>query len=325
MIHSVFVTRAVPGPAIDMLRESCKVDVWPGDTPPPRSIFLEKVRDVDGLLSLLTDTVDEEVFQAAGPKLKVVGNYAVGFDNIDIAAATKRRIPVGNTPGVLTETTADLAFALLMSAARRIVEGARIVDQGEWMSWSPTLLLGCDVHGATLGVLGMGRIGRAMARRGLGFDMKIVFHDPTQMESGAITGATSVSFEKLMRDSDFLSLHAPLNDSTRHIIDAEALGMMKPTAVLINTARGPVVDHDALFKSLAAGQIAYAALDVTEPEPLPADHPLHSLGNCLIVPHLGSASVATRSKMGIMAAENILAGLRAEPLPHCVNPEVYNI
>lgn len=321
----VFVSRVLPDEGLALIAEVCDVEVWPHETPPPREVLLEKVRGVDGLLSLLEDRVDGPLMDAAGPQLKAISNYAVGFDNVDVAAATARGIPVGNTPGVLTETTADLAFALLMAAARRLVEAAAYVQAGQWRAWHPTLLLGYDVHGATLGIVGMGRIGQALARRASGFDMRVLYYDPFCDASKGldIEAGVRCSLPELLAESDFVSLHVPLTDQTRHLIDAAALAQMKPTAVLVNTSRGPVVDMDALYGALSGGQIAYAALDVTEPEPLPADHRLLTLPNCLVVPHIGSASWATRRRMAVMAAENLLAGLRGERLPHCVNPEVY--
>lgn len=321
----VFVTRIIPAGGLDPVRQACDADVWPEDVPPPRAVLLDRVRGVDGLLSLLTDRVDAELLDAAGPSLKVVSNFAVGYDNVDVGQTTARGIPVGNTPGVLTETTADLAFALLMAAARRVVEGADYVRAGKWRTWGPTLLLGYDVHGATLGIVGMGRIGLALARRAAGFDMKVIYYDPfCSAGKGAAMGAeVRCSLDELLAESDFCSLHVPLNADTRHLIDARALARMKPSGVLINTSRGPVVDPDALFDALSAGRPAYAALDVTEPEPLPADHKLLTLPNCLVVPHIASASHATRTRMAEMAAENLLAGLRGERLPNCVNPEVY--
>ncbi len=322
---NVFVTRIIPEGGLERIRRVCDAEVWPEELPPPRNVLLDKVRGADGLLSLLTDPVDAELLDAAGPQLKVVSNYAVGYDNVDVAAATARGIPVGNTPGVLTDTTADMAFALLMAAARRIVEGADYVRAGKWRTWGPTLLLGHDVHGATLGIIGMGRIGQAVARRATGFGMRITYFDPYCDESKApfVGVALRCELDELLAEADFVSLHVPLTDETRHMIDARALAQIKPTAVLVNTSRGPVVDTDALYDALSAGQIAYAALDVTEPEPLPGDHKLLTLDNCLVVPHLGSASHATRTQMAVMAAENLLAGLRGERLPNCVNPEVY--
>jgi lactate dehydrogenase-like 2-hydroxyacid dehydrogenase len=320
-----FVTRLIPAAGLDLIHKGCNAEVWPDELPPPREVLFDKVRGVDGLLSLLTDRVDAELLDAAGPQLKVVSNYAVGYDNVDVAAATARGIPVGNTPGVLTETTADMAFALLMAAARRIVEGADYVRAGKWRTWGPTLLLGHDVHGATLGIVGMGRIGQALARRATGFDMRIVYFDPYCDASKApfVGVGPRCDLDELLAESDFVSLHVPLTEDTQHLINAGALAKMKSTAVLVNTSRGPVVDPDALYDALYNGQIAYAALDVTDPEPLPADHKLLSLPNCLVVPHIASASHATRTRMACMAAENLLAGLRGERLPNCVNPEVY--
>jgi lactate dehydrogenase-like 2-hydroxyacid dehydrogenase len=250
----------------------------------------------------------------------------VGYDNVAVEEATARGIPVGNTPGVLTETTADMAFALLMSAARRVVEGADYVRAGKWRTWGPRLLLGHDVHHATLGIIGMGRIGQAVARRAQGFDMRVIYFDPYCDASKApfVDVGLRCALDELLAEADFVSLHVPLTEDTRHMIDAQTLSLMKPTAVLINTSRGPVVDPDALYEALEAGQIAYAALDVTEPEPLPADHKLLDMPNCLVVPHIASASYATRTRMAIMAAENLLAGLRGEPLPNCANPEVHD-
>jgi glyoxylate reductase len=321
----VFVTRLIPDGGLKLVREACDATIWPEETPPPREVILEKVCGADGLLSLLTDRVDGELMDAAGPGLKVISNFAVGYDNVDVPAATARGIPVGNTPGVLTETTADMAFALLMAAARRIVEGAAYVQAGRWRTWGPRLFLGHDVHGATLGIVGMGRIGQAVARRAAGFDMRILYFDPYGDESKTLPVEMGLrcQLDGLLSEADFVSLHVPLTDDTRHMIGVEALSKMKPTAVLVNTSRGPVVDSDALYDALKGGTIAYAALDVTDPEPLPGDHKLLTLPNCLVVPHIASASHATRTRMAIMAAQNLLAGLRGERLPNCVNPEVY--
>jgi glyoxylate reductase len=321
----VFVSRVIPEEGLARVRDATDATVWTDELPPPRDQLLAAVEGCDGILTLLTDRVDDELLDRAGPQLKVVSNFAVGFDNIDVAACTRRGIPVGNTPGVLTETTADLAFALLMAAARRLVEGDRYVREGRWKTWGPMLLMGPDVHGATLGIVGFGRIGQAMARRARGFGMRIVYHDleraPKSVE--AEHGATFMTLEGLLPESDFVSLHTNLSAETKGLINAERLGWMKPTAVLVNTSRGPVVDSLALVDALRNGTIAAAALDVTDPEPLPADHPLVGLDNCLIVPHIASASRATRGKMAQMAAANLLAGLRGERLPTPVNPEVY--
>ncbi len=320
MKSKVYVTRQVPEAGIAMLRNECEIEVWEGELPVPRDVLLEKVRDIDGLYSLLTDRVDPELLDVA-PRLCVVSNMAVGYDNIDVAACTARGIPVGHTPGVLTDTTADFAWTLLMAAARRVVEGADYVRAGRWKTWGPMLLMGRDVHGATLGIVGIGRIGQAVARRARGFDMRILYYDPYVPDAG-IEGAASAGLDTLLAEADFVTLHVPLTEMTYHLIGREELRKMKPSAVLINTARGGVVDPEALYEALRDGQIARAALDVTEPEPIPAEHPLLTLSNCIVVPHIASASVATRTRMATMAAENLLAGLRGEPLPNCVNPEV---
>ena len=321
----VFVARVLPDEGLAPVREACEVDLWTDELPPPRDELLRRVAGVDGLLSLLTDRVDDELLDAAGPQLKVVSNFAVGFDNIDVPALTRRGIPAGNTPGVLTETTADLAFALLMAAARRIPESVDYVRNGKWRTWGPMLLMGVDVHGATLGIVGFGRIGREMARRGRGFGMRNLYHDvsPATPEDEAELGATRVEMEELLRESDFVSLHVNLTPETHHLIDADALRAMKPSAVIVNTSRGPVIDADALTEALRGGEIFAAGLDVTDPEPLPADHPLVALANCVVVPHIASASGVTRGKMAAMAAANLLAGLRGERLPTPINPEVY--
>ena len=319
----VFVTRPIPDRGLDVIKNFCDADVWTNELPPSREVLLERVRGVEGILSLLTDRIDGEVLEAAGPRLKVISNQAVGFDNIDVAAATQRGIPVGNTPDVLTDATADFAFALMMAAGRRIVEGERYVRAGKWKTWSPTLLLGVDFKGATLGLVGFGRIGKAMARRAAGFDMRVIYYDPLETKPPVDVKATPVDLETLLEDSDFISLHTPLTADTRHLIDTAALAKMKPTAVLVNTSRGPVVDLDALYEALKVKRIFAAALDVTEPEPLPMDHPLLTLENALIVPHIASASKTTRDKMSWMAAQNLIAGLKGEHLPNCVNPQVY--
>jgi glyoxylate reductase len=317
-----FVARRLPDEGLQLVREVCDMDLWEDELPPPRDELLRRVAGVDGVLTLLTDKVDDEFLDAAGPQLKVVSNYAVGFDNIDVAACARRGIPVGNTPGVLTETTADLAFALLMAAARRLPEGDRYVRAGSWKTWGPLLLLGPDVHGATIGIVGFGRIGQAVARRAQGFGMQILYHDLEPLPP-AVTdplGATYLRLEELLPRSDFVSLHVNLSPVTRHLINAETLRMMKRTAVLVNTSRGPVVDQVALAAALRDGTIWAAALDVTDPEPIPMDDPLVDLDNCLIVPHIASASRTTRGKMAAMAASNLVAGVRGERLPTEVPP-----
>lgn len=314
----VFVTRLIPEAGLKLIRETCEMDLWQEELPPPYPVLLERVRGVEGILSLLTDRMDAAVMNAAGSGLKVISNYAVGFDNIDVAEATRRGIAVGNTPGVLTDATADLAFALLMAAARRVVEGDRVVRAGGWKTWGPTFLLGVDVHHATLGIIGYGRIGQAMAKRARGFGMRVLFYDP-QIRTSDETEVQAVELETLLAEADFISLHVPLTPETRHLIDQRAFERMKPTAVLINTARGGVVDPQALYRALKEKRIFAAALDVTDPEPIPLDSPLLELDNLIITPHIASASTATREKMAQMAAENLLAGLRGEPLPYPVN------
>ncbi len=315
----VFVSRLIPAKGLDLIKDFCEAEIWQDEMPPSRSQLLARVRDVDGLVSLLTEKVDGEVMDAAA-HLKVISNMAVGVDNVDVAAATARKLPVGNTPGVLTDATADMAFALMMSAARRIVEGEKYVRDGKWKTWHPQLLLGADFVGATLGIVGFGRIGKAVAKRAKGFDLRVIYYDPSVQSA---FDATPVDLDTLLRESDFISLHVPLTDETRHMINADALSKMKPNAILVNSSRGPVVDPQALYEALKSKRIFAAALDVTEPEPLLVDSPLLELDNCLIVPHLGSASKYTRDMMSYLAAQNLIAGLKGERLPNCVNPEVY--
>ncbi len=315
----VFVTRVLPAKGMQMVEEFCAATVWQDELPPPREELLRGVAGVDGLISLLTEKIDDAVMNAA-PHLKVISNCAVGVDNVDIAAATARGVPVGNTPDVLTDATADMAFALLLAAGRRIFEGVNYVRAGKWKTWGLRTLLGADLTGATLGIVGFGRIGKALARRAAGFGLHLLYFDP---DVAPAFGATQVGLEQLLRESDFVSLHVPLTESTHHMINAESLRKMKRGAILINTARGPIVDLGALYDALQSGQLAAAALDVTEPEPINLDNPLLQLDNCIIVPHLGSASQRTREQMAILAAENLIAGLKSERLPHCVNPEVY--
>jgi glyoxylate reductase len=319
----VFVARTIPDEGLTPLRAACEVDLWPEELPPSRDELLRHTAGVDGVLTLLTDRVDAELLDAAGPQLRVVSNYAVGFDNIDVAECSRRGIPAGNTPGVLTDTTADLAFALLMAAARRVDEGSRYVRAGRWRTWGPLLLLGVDVHGATIGIVGFGRIGQAVARRAAGFGMRVLYHDVAEAGGEAAALGERVPLERLLAESDFVSLHVTLTPETRHLIGADALRAMKPTAVVVNTSRGAVVDQDALYQALRDGEIFAAGLDVTDPEPMAADDPLLTLENCVVVPHIASASRATRGKMAEMAAANLVAGLRGARLPNCINPEVY--
>jgi glyoxylate reductase len=293
--------------------------VWQDELPPSHGELYGLVDGAAGILCLLSDRVDEGVMEAAGSNLKVICNYAVGYDNIDLAAAHRRNIRVGNTPDVLTETTADLAFALLLSVARRIVEGHAYVQAGRWQTWGPELLRGYELSGKTLGIIGFGRIGKAVARRGTGFNMKTLFYSPSaEQEFFDEYNASKVDLDTVLRESDFLSLHCPLNEASMHIINREVLMKMKKTAILINTARGKVVVHDDLVEALNKGWIAGAGLDVTDPEPINNDSPLLAMPNVIITPHVGSATYETRSRMAEMCAENILAGLDESPLPYPV-------
>ncbi|OGO28398.1 MAG: D-glycerate dehydrogenase [Chloroflexi bacterium RBG_16_54_18] len=323
----VFVTRIIPEKGSRLVEDFCQADIWQDELPPSHAEILKRVGGVDGLLCLLTDQVDAEVMDAAGNGLRVISNHAVGFDNIDVPEATRRGIPVGNTPGILTESTADFAFSLIGAAARRVVEGDRFVHSMKWKTWGPSLLLGTDLHHATLGIVGYGRIGRALARRAVGFDMRVIYYDPesTSDIQQQNVPAEAVDLDTLLRESDFISIHTPLNNETRHMFNRGAFARMKSNAVLVNTARGPVVEPAALYEALKYGQIAYAALDVTEPEPIPVDSPLLELENLVITPHIASASRLTREKMASMAAENLIAGLKGERLPYCVNPEIYPV
>jgi len=311
---------------MEALRLVGHLDLWPEDEPIPAKVLRNKVRSAEGLLCLLTDQIDEEVITHAH-RLRSISTMSVGYDHIDIDACTRHGIPVGYTPGVLTEATADLAFSLLLAAGRRVPESANLVKKGRWFTWSPTLLLGQDIHGSILGIVGFGRIGEAMARRAAGFGMRILaYHShPIEADRLAQYSVTQESWETVIEKSDFLSLHVPLTSQTRRMIDGKILQQMKPSAVLINTARGGLVDTPALYEGLKTRRISAAALDVTDPEPLPADHPLLTLPNCLIVPHIGSATVTTRTKMALMAVQNLNAGLRKIPMPHCVNPEVSQV
>lgn len=319
MKPKIFVTRRLPDAALQALIESCEVDLWDDETPPPYDVLCEKIQDKDGLVCLLTDRIDAALMEKA-PKLKVISQIAVGFDNIDVKAATARGIRVGNTPGVLTDATADFAFTLLMAAARRLGEAIDYVRSGQWTTWGLTLLLGQEIYGATIGIIGFGRIGQAVAKRAAGFDMKILYHDAMRLpEAEKQYNAQYRTMDDLLRESDFVSLHVNLTAETRGMINQRAFDLMKPTSVLINTARGPIVDSDALYDALNNGKIAAAALDVTDPEPLPHDHRLLSLPNLIVAPHIASATTTSRTKMSMMAVENLLAGLRSQPLPYPVN------
>lgn len=305
----IFVTRRIPSQHLERL-SGFDVTIWEGDGPVPRDVLLEEVKSVRGLLCMLTDTIDVEVLDAA-PGLEVVSQMAVGVDNIDVAACRERGIVIGHTPDVLTETVADSAFALLASIVRRLPEGEREVRAGEWGPWDPFHLAGGDLHGTTLGIVGMGRIGRAVARRASGFDMEVIYTSPHHEN----VDATRMELPDLLETADHVVLCTSLDESTRGLISKGELERMKPGSYLVNVSRGPVVDTGALVAALAADQIAGAALDVTDPEPLPGDHPLLEFDNCLVVPHIASASVSTRMRMSRLAVENLWAGLRSEPMP----------
>ncbi|HEX2232778.1 MAG TPA: D-glycerate dehydrogenase [Thermoleophilaceae bacterium] len=307
-----FVTRRLPGTALDRLAAEHEVEVWPERLPPQPPELRARAAECEGLLTLLTDRVDAELIDG-GSRLRAISNYAVGVDNVDLEAATRRRIPVGHTPDVLTETTADLALALMLGIARRLAEGDRTVRAGEWLTWEPDLLLGRDLHDATVGIVGLGRIGTAVARRAEGFGCRVVH---TSASGG-------IPLENLLEQSDFVTLHCPLTPRTRGLIDAAALQRMKPTAYLVNTARGELVETAALVRALHHGWIAGAALDVTDPEPLPRGHLLLDVPNLIVLPHIGSASHATREAMADMAVNNLLAALAGGRMPHVANPEVF--
>ncbi len=323
-LPSVFVTRRIPKAGLNLLRRCAQVKVWGGELPPPREVLLEEARATDGLLTLLTDTIDADLMDAA-PRLRVVSNYAIGYDNIDVQAATERGIVVCNTPGILTDTTADFAFTLMACVARRVVEAERYVRAGRWKTWGPMLCLGYDLHGATLGLVGLGRIGAAVAKRASGFEMRLLYYDVNRQPSlEQELGLVFTDLETLLSESDFISLHTPLTSETYHLIGAEQFGMMKETAILVNTSRGQVVDQAALYDALVDRRIAGAGLDVTDPEPVDPHDPLLELDNCLIVPHIASASIATRTLMATMAAENLVAGLQGRMPRNPVNPEVFD-
>jgi glyoxylate reductase len=316
----VFVTRALPGSApLERLRAATTPDVWALDRPPTYDEVIGRSADCDGLLTMLTERVDAALLDCR-PGVRVVANMAVGYDNVDVAAATGRGVLVTNTPGVLTETTADLAFALLLGAARRLTEGERAVREGAWGPWRPTWMLGSAVHGATLGIVGPGRIGAAVARSAQGFGMRVLYHG--RRHAPGFPGA-SVDLDTLLTTSDFVSVHVPLTAETEGMFGAEAFARMQPHAVLVNTARGGVVDQGALRDALVRGEIGGAALDVTTPEPLPPDDPLLDAPNLLVTPHIGSATGPTRERMAGLAVDGLLAALAGERPEHLVNPEAW--
>ncbi len=318
----VFVTREIPERGLQIIKDRFDTEIWSEYAPPPKHVIIEKAANVDAFASLLSDKIDAEVLDAA-LNLKIVAQLAVGYDNIDVKEATKRGIYVTNTPGVLTETTADFAWALLMAAARRVTEADSYVRSGKWkVGWHPSMLLGRDVHGATIGIVGAGRIGAAVARRAKGFNMKILFYDVVSRPELEQLGAESVDLETLLKESDFVSVHVPLLKATHHLMNEERLNLMKKTAYLINNSRGPVVDEKALYNALKKGRIAGAGIDVFEQEPTAADNPLLTLDNVVVAPHISSASHETRSKMAKMVSDNLVAFFEGRRPPNLVNPEV---
>jgi glyoxylate reductase len=319
----VFVSRIIPDAGLQKVKDFCDAEVWPEQLPPAYDVLCAKAAKCDGLLSLLTDKIDPPLMDAS-PQLKVVSNYAVGFNNIDIKAATERGIAVGNTPGVLTDATADMAFCLLIAAARRVVEGDKYARAGKWKTWEPLGHLGQDLAGRTLGIIGMGRIGYALAQRCRGgWGMHVLYHDVYKSEKAEKDlGARQVDLETLLREADFVSVHTDLNNDTRGMFNAARFRQMKKTAVFINTARGPIHDQKALCEALRSGTIFAAGLDVTDPEPPDPQDPLLSLPNVVVAPHIASATVQTRNAMAEIAADNLIAGLTGKPLRAWVNPEV---
>ncbi len=324
MAPRVFVSRVIPEIGLRKIQQHCDMDLWTDPLPPPREELLRRVQGCHGILTLLTDTVDAELLDRAGEQLVVVSNFAVGFNNIDIQAATQRGIAVGNTPGVLTDATADMAVALLLAAARRVVEGHRYTLSGQWKTWEPLGHIGQDLVGKTLGIVGMGRIGLATAKRlHRGWDMKVLYYDiRPNLQAEQELGAQRVDFDTLLENADFISIHTNLDDSTRGLFNREAFRKMKSTAVLVNTARGPIVVQEDLRWALEQGEIFAAGLDVTDPEPIDPQDPLLRLPNVVVAPHIASATVTSRNRMAEIAAQNLLAGLEGRPLVAWVNPEV---
>lgn len=318
----VFVTRRIPAAGLDRVLAQCDAQVWDESLPPARETLLSKLPGCHGVLTLLTERVDAEFMDACGPDLKVISNFAVGFNNIDVAEATRRGIKVGNTPGVLTDATADLAFALMIAAGRRVCESQDYIHDGKWKTWEPLGHIGVDLVGRTVGIVGMGRIGYAMAKRCHGgWNMRVLYTGRSRSEQAEQElGAQRVELDTLLAESDFVSVHTSLNESTKGLFNAAAFAKMKRTAVFINTARGPICVQQDLYEALRSGQIFAAGLDVTEPEPILLDDPLLTLPNCVIAPHIASATISSRNGMANIAADNLLAGLAGQPLRHCVNP-----
>ncbi len=323
----IYVTRELPSEATKILEERFDVEVWSGEIPPPKSLLMEKVKQADGLICLLTDSIDNDVINSAGPQLLGISQVAVGYDNIDVKAATEKGIYVTNTPGVLTETTADFAFTLLMAAARRVAEADRYIRAGKWkIPWGLMMMVGQDIWGKTIGIVGIGRIGSAMAERAKGFNMRILYYDIVRNEQlEEKLGAKYVDLETLLKESDFVTIHVPLMPSTHHLINEKTLRLMKRTACLINTSRGPVIDEKALYKALKEGWIWAAGLDVWEKEPVDLDNPMLKLDNLTAAPHIASASIATRTRMAVMAAENMITIQEGRIPPNLVNKEVLQV
>lgn len=315
----VLVTRRIPQAGLARVQEVCEVRHWDQEEAIPRATLLEWVAGVEGIYCLLTERIDEELLTAAGPRLRVVSTMSVGYDHVNVAACRAHNVLLGNTPGVLTDTTADLTLALLLATARRVTEAAVAVKSGEWGVWKPEWMLGRDLFGSTVGIVGLGRIGAAVGQRLKGFGCRLLYSgSQPKPDVAAALGAEYVDLDILLAQSDFVTAHCPYNPATHHLFNAQTLAKMQPSAILINTTRGGVVDQDALYQALTTGQIAAAGLDVTTPEPLPTSHPLLTLPNCVVLPHIGSASVATRTKMALMAAENLIAGVQGQPLPNAV-------
>lgn len=319
LLPQVFVSRPLPFQVLARLSASAEVDLWDGAEPPTPAQLRERCREVVGLLATSADRIDAGLLDAC-PRLAVVSNLAVGFDNVDLTELTRRGVPLGNTPGVLTDATADLAFALVLATTRRLVEARDAIYAGKWRTWDPGFMLGVELSGATLGIVGLGRIGTAVAKRAAAFGMEVL---GWSRSGRTMDGVEAVGFDALLERSDVVSVHVALDVSTVHLIGAAEMARMKPAAILVNTARGAVVDQAALVEALRSGTIAAAGLDVVEQEPIPLDDPLLHLPNCIVLPHIGSATVVTRTRMAELAVDNLLAGVSGRPLPACVNPEVY--
>lgn len=324
----VFVTRKLPKDGLRKITERFDATVWPSEEPPSVQELIQNAEDCEGLVTLLSDPIGADVIDQL-PKLKVIAQYAVGYDNIDVFRATDRKILVTNTPGVLTETTADLAWALIMSASRRLIEADKYVRDGNWnVAWGPEMLLGSDIYGATLGIVGLGRIGSAVARRAVGFNMKILYYTRSEneytREFDKVANIKRVDLHTLLKDANIVSLHIPLSAETKHLLGEKEFELMKPDSIVVNTSRGSVIDEDALIKALKSGQIGVAGLDVFNEEPISKDSPLLKLTNVVLAPHIGSASTKTRATMAMMCAQNLIAALKGERPPNLVNPEVFD-